>query len=252
MSANDAFFSSGFLTFIPPGANPTPFQIARLRDCSLKMAKDTKALEVDRVLPIDKAWAGLSLKLTAKNAEWRADAIAAVFAGFATQSTGRMIGVDREPATIPTNPYTVVAANVTGHVDLGVEDVTASIAAGHRVFLKRVASAPTTGQYSVSAGSYVFAAADQGHNVMLRYYYSNAGGATLTLKNIAPRLDPSFTCTVFNTNAAGKDYGFSFVNAHVDSLGLAFKLKDWNEQDVEVDIIGDDNDNVGSIYKAEN
>lgn len=252
MSSNYAWLGGGHLTIIPAGANPTPIQVARLRDISLKFGKETKALEADRIAAVDMALVGLSVKLTAKTVEWNADAVAAILSGAVTSGTGRLIGVDGEAWTVPApaGPYTVTAANTTGHVDLGVEDVTAGIAAGVKRYMTRVAAGPTTGQYSVAAGVYTFAAADASHALKGRYYYSSVSGANQKISNIAPRLDPGFVCTVFNTNATGKDIGFRFPNAHVNSFGLSFKTKDWMEQDVEIDIIGDDLDEIGTLYRS--
>lgn len=251
MSANEAFLGTGHLTLIPGGSNPTPIQVARLKDVSVKFTKETRDLEADRVAAIDRAWVGLTTKMTAKNVEWNADAVAAILSGAATVGTGRLIGIDAESGTIPTTPFQITVANTTGHVNLGVTNITKGLAAGVKKTMDRVASAPATGQYSVSAGVYTFAAADVGDVVHVRYYYSNAStGKTATIVNIAPRLDPSFICTLFNTNAAGKDCGFRFVNAHVPDFGLSFKTKDWNDVDVTIDCLGDDSDAIGAIYRS--
>src|SRR5512133_2229713 len=238
MSSNLAYLGSGHLTVIPSGANPTPIQVARLKDISVKFAKETKALEADRIAAIDVALVGLSVKLTAKSVEWNADAVAAILSGAVTSGTGRLIGIDGEAMTISAGAAT--AANTTGHVDLGLEDVTAGIAAGVKRFMKRVAATPAAGEYTVAAGVYGFNTGDNGHALKGRYYYSSVAGVNQKINNIAPRLDPGFIATIFNTNATGKDIGFKFPNAHVGNFGLSFKTKDWLEQDVEIDCIGDE------------
>lgn len=253
-TANNAVLGSGHLTLIPSGATPTPIPVARLTDVSVKFTKETKLLEADRIAPIDSAWVGLSAKITAKTVEWNADAVAAILSGAATAAAGRLIGVDGEDLLVPAapGPYTDSAANTTGHVDLGLKDVTASIAAGVPVFMKRVAGpTPTTGQYVVSAGAYTFAAADAEHALKARYYYSDAAnGKTIRIQNIAQRLDTTFIATLFNSFGTGKDVGFRFPAVSCPSFGISFKAKDWSEHDVEFDVLGDASDDIGYLYQS--
>jgi hypothetical protein len=73
--------------------------------------------------------------------------------------------VQGETVTIPTTPYQITALQANG--TWGQDDgLTIAGVAG-----VPVASAPTTGQYSVSAGVYTFAAADTGKAVVLNYSY---------------------------------------------------------------------------------
>lgn len=253
MAVNNAFLGSGHLTIVPTIVNPTPIQVARMTDISVKFAKDTKALEADRIAALGKAWVGLTAKLTAKTVEWNVDAVAAILSGAATASEGRLIGVDGEACAVPAaTPWTVTIANPTGFVNLGIEDVTAGIAAGVRRFMSRVASAPTTGQYSVTSGGvYTFAAADASHALRARYYYSDAVvGRTIRIQNVQQRIDTPFIATLFNTNATGKDLGFRFPEAYCDTFGINFKMKDWAENDVEFDCLGDSNDDIAYLYQS--
>ena len=85
-----------------------------------------------------------------------------------TTGTMHAIQADTTGALIPASPYTVtptVPSSGTWSEDLGVID------ANGRPMVK-VASAPATGQYSVAAGVYTFAAADTGQRVFISYRYS--------------------------------------------------------------------------------
>ncbi len=75
--------------------------------------------------------------------------------------------VQNEPATIPTAPYQITAAQPLG--TWGQDDGVTKQSDG-TPFIK-VTSAPATGQYSVDAGIYTFAAADAGTLVYLNYSY---------------------------------------------------------------------------------
>ncbi len=69
--------------------------------------------------------------------------------------------IENEAATIPTSPYQITASQPLGTwaQDDGVTGYT------------KVTGSPTTGQYSVNAGVYTFAAADTGNDVLINYSY---------------------------------------------------------------------------------
>lgn len=78
-----------------------------------------------------------------------------------------------EAHTIPSSPYqiTVTYSSQFGS-DINVYDLTAD------QFLTKVGSSPASGQYSVAAGVYTFAAAQTGHNVVVAYSFSTVAGVT--------------------------------------------------------------------------
>ena len=93
---------------------------------------------------------------------------------------------------IPTTPFTITIAppsSGTFAADLGVRN-----ASGNPMV--RVASAPTTGQYSVVIGTgvYTFAAADVGLTVFISYQYTAASTVAKTsiVNNVAMGSAPAF------------------------------------------------------------
>ncbi len=95
--------------------------------------------------------------------------------------------VANETGTIPTTPYQVtVTGSATFTADLGV------VFALTGDELIKVASGPTTGQYSVSAGVYTFAAADTGLGVLISYTMTATGGRTLPVINHIQGYGPVF------------------------------------------------------------
>lgn len=244
MATHDAYFGVGNGTLVPAGANPTPIQLATLRDLSVKISTERKPLEGESIWAKDMGFASAKCTITAKVAEWRADAIAYLLSG--TASTGRLILVDGEAGTIPGTPYQITVANTTGFIDLGVRDVTNS---GKP--MTRVASAPAAGQYSVTTGGvYTFAAADTTHAVLIRYGYTSATGRKIAVANATAGLSTALTLYAGNQNASGKDYSFVFHAVHPTSFGWGFKPKDWNEHDVEMEAIANSSGAVFDAYQA--
>jgi len=89
-----------------------------------------------------------------------------------TQATAGLLQAVNEAGTIPATPYQVTTTNSANWVtDLGVFFTATGVQ------LTRVASSPTTGQYSVAAGVYTFAAADTTLAVQINYTYTAASGA---------------------------------------------------------------------------
>ncbi|MHB1872300.1 MAG: hypothetical protein ACYCT1_15800 [Steroidobacteraceae bacterium] len=106
-----------------------------------------------------------------------------------TPSTGTVKLAYAEAGTIPAStPFTVTVSNsATWTEDQGVVYTATGIP------LTPVASSPTTGEYSVAAGVYTFAAADTGLAVQITYAYTSAStGATLVVANNLQGNQPVF------------------------------------------------------------
>lgn len=163
-------FGCGYLFGIPTGGSPIMF--AALQDVSVDFSQDLKTLHGSQKFPIELA--GGKAKIEAKCSVGRVDPVlfnSMYFGG--TLTTGGTLGSIAESASVPAStPWTITAAQGANfRVDLGVYDVLLGI------FLTRVASAPTTRQYSVNeaTGVYTFAAADAGRAVQLHYTYGATG-----------------------------------------------------------------------------
>ncbi|MEX7543121.1 hypothetical protein AB0862_035890, partial [Acinetobacter baumannii] len=101
--------------------------------------------------------------------------------------------------------------------DLGVTDAKA-------IPLKRVASAPTTGQYSVDAatGTYTFAAADAGKTVFINFRYSAmvAGAKSITVSNLDMGYTPEFAVDL-QRDYKGKFMHMNFFRCTSNKLGFS-------------------------------
>lgn len=239
-------FGAGIVTLAPSVTNPTPVQIATLKDISLDISYTEKELRGANAFPEDVARAGGKISGKAKSGRIHGCLLALLLTG-ATQSTGRVIPVANETGTIPTTPFTVTAANgATFDTDLGVIDLNTGLS------MVRVASAPTTGQYSVNTttGVYTFAAADTGHQVSLRYLYKNATiGTTLDYSNQLMGTAQQFEVTVFNSYAGG-DHGFRLYACTLPKLSLAYKSEDYTEVDLDFSAFANTAGKILSVYQS--
>lgn len=230
-------FAMGAMYAIPAGANPTPVPIAILKDATVEYKQTKKELRGQWKAPIDMGEGPLDISIKVKNADFRASLLAAVIAG-TTTTTGSVLVVTGESWAIPTTPFQVtVAQSAFFSEDGGVLDLTSG------KWLTRVASAPTTGQYSVAAGVYTFAAADVGHNLSITYSYTSASvGSTVTYLNQTMGASVGFGVRLYNlftVSGVTRPLGFFFPAVHFEKLSFALKAEDWTELDVEGKVVQD-------------
>ena len=173
-------------------ANPTPVLFGTLQDVSVDISADVKELFGQNQFAdaIGRGKAKITGK--AKFARMNGLMINSLFFGQTVTSSILADVNDTTGALIPTTPFQItptVPNSGTWAADLGVRN-----AVGNPMV--RVASAPTTGQYSVAAGVYTFAAADTGLNVFISYQYTAAStvAKTGTINNVAMGAAPTFQC----------------------------------------------------------
>lgn len=243
MPAHDAYFGAGMGIIVPPGANPTGIRLATLRNVSVKFSTEYKDLEGEDDVAIDSGVASRKCAITAQTAEWRLEALVAFFAG--TLTAGRTIPVKDEGFTIPSTPFQVTVANPTGFVDGTVRNLTTGR------FMTRVASAPATGQYSVSVGGvYTFAAADTGNSVLISYFYTSATGAQVDVLARPSAIATLPKLYVGNSNSAGKDVLWEFPKVKLPEIGYSFQNRDWASHDVSLEAIAEVVGSTKRFFKA--
>lgn len=241
-------FGTGILVLIPSGANPVPQRVGTLKDVSLEISSSTKELKGDKTFAVDVARSGGKCSGKAKTGQISGGLIAAALGS--TAVTGSIIGVQDEIASIPavtTFTITVSQSPTQMQDDLGVIDLTAN------VVMTRVASAPTTGQYSLNTttGVYTFAAADASHQVAISYSYkSTTVGKTISLTNQPMGSGATFVLTLFNT-FRGKSSGVKLFAVTLPKLGLNWKNEDYTEKDLDFEAFADAAGRVVDIYTGE-
>ncbi len=240
-------FGSGNMVGIPSGANPTPAQFGVLQSVDIEFSGALKELFGQNQYPVSVARA--AQKITGKAAQAQINARmfnALFFGGTLASGTAGLQQATNEAGTIPTTPYQVTVTNsATFGQDLGVKF------AATGVQLVRVASSPATGQYSVSAGVYTFAAADTTLGVLISYTYSVTSGASkITITNGLMGAAPTFQINLANT------YNSQVINLQLNAcvsnkLTFPFKNQDFTLTDFEFEAYADASNTVGTITTSE-
>lgn len=171
--------------------NATPIRVAGMQEFNLDFQGDIKEFHGTQRYALAVAQGKVKTSGKFKAAIINGQALNTLFFG-AGVSSGTMSAIyaDTTGALVPGTPYTItptVPSSGTWADDLGVVD------SNGRTMVK-VASAPATGQYSVSAGVYTFAAADTGITMYIsfRYTYSAADAKRITLNNLQMGYTPQF------------------------------------------------------------
>jgi len=203
-------------------AVPQSFRFGILQDVSSEFTFDIKPLYGANQLPVDQGRGKAKLVFSAKTADINVTALAALHFGV-TPTVGVKLPQLDWAGTVPATPYVLtptIPGSGTWQADLGVSDTSGNN-------LTRVSSAPTTGQYSVSAGAYTFAAADTGKAVLISSEYSaTTGGIVMQMTNQLMGYSPSFSVILYN-ESKGSKLAVKLTNCQSDKLGLPFKNEDF-------------------------
>lgn len=227
-------------------AVPTPVVLASLQEISVDMSVELKKLKADRRYPIAIAQAGGNISIKAKYANFDAAIYGSLFAGRA--STAGIKGVDQDVViTVPaTSPYTVTAVpsnSGTFVADLGL------LSASTGKPLSRVASAPTAGQYSVSAGGvYTFAAADASAGLIGGWEYSatSSSGKVFNITNDVMGPSPSFSMYL-KQSFDGQTMTMKLNKCISGKMNMPGKNEDFTIYDFEAEAFDDGTGNIGWI-----
>lgn len=224
-------------------ANPTPVQFGTLQEVGLDMSFENKKLYGNKQFPIAVGRGKGSISMKAKMADIDGAMLANLFFGNGA-SAGIKSTVNNYAAAIPTTPYQIVVTppNSGSFVtDLGVINASTGLP------MTRVASAPATGQYSVSAGTYTFAAADTGLGVLISYEYSATSTSAKygSISNQLMGYSPFFMCELSNSYQ-GKSLLLKFNRCTSSKLALPFKNEDFMMPDFEFEAMADDAGNIGT------
>ena len=241
-------FGTGILTLIPSGSNPTPVKIGTLQDVSLDISFAEKELRGQLQLPVDIARGAGKISGKAKSGQFSSALYKAVLSGATGPAAGSKIGIHEESGTIPGTPYTItVAQGATFYEDLGVMNSVTGL------YMSRVASAPTTGQYSVNTttGVYTFAAADTTVTVKISYSYtSTTVGFTTSFTNQLMGTGTTFTLTVYSTYKTLSS-GFRLWSVSMPKLSMALKNEDYTMHDLDFSAAADSTGRIIDVYTAE-
>lgn len=226
-------------------ANPTPVRLATLQDIGVDLSVEMKTLYGERRYPIAVGQGKGKIEVKAKYADVDAAVVGALFLGKTAAGTISAVVLDFV-AAVPTTPFQITVSppsSGTFVADLGVSNATTG------AVLTRVASAPTTGQYSVSAGGvYTFASADTGVSVKVSYEYTatSAAAKKFALTNDLMGYTPSFEA-VFSNTYDGKTIVLKLNRMVSGKLSFPFKNDDYAVSDFEAEAFADAAGNIGYL-----
>lgn len=219
-----------------PLSNPSPILFGVLQNVSVDISGDIKELSGQNQFAVAVGRGKGKIGLKASFAQLNGAIINSLFFG-QTMTSGILSDVyDTTGSAIPTTPYTItptVPGSGTWTADLGVRDA-------NGLPMTRVASAPTTGQYSVTAGAYVFAAADTGKTVFISFQYTatSTTAKTSTVMNVPMGYAPQFRADLFN-GYSGKALSLTLYGCVASKLTLATKQDDFMVPDFEASAFAD-------------
>lgn len=217
-------------------ANGTPVQLLTSQEIGMDEGFETKKLYGQNQFPVDVGRGKGNLGVKAKFAQVNALAVSSIYFGQTLTSGLRSFSSSVAGAVIPTTPFQItptVPLSGTWNSDLGVRNASG-------LPMTKVASAPATGQYSVSAGVYTFAAADTGLTVYISFGYTAtlAGAGKMTIQNVPMGAAPVCRLDVF-FQKNGKDFATTYPNAIASKLGWQSKLDDYMVPEVEFECFCD-------------
>lgn len=239
-------FGSGALWSIPSGSNQTPTRYGALQNVGVDFKSTTKPLFGQNQLPLTVARGSMNIAGKGEFAQLQARFYNDIFFGSASTATvAQTICIDGESGTIPTTPYQITVTNsATWVTDLGVTFSATGLP------LTRVASSPTTGQYSCSAGVYTFASADTGLGVKISYTYTTSTGATLTISNQPMGVAPTFK-TILSMPYNSQKFSLTLNACVADSVSLNTSLEDFLKQPFSFMAFTDSSSTLGTLSFAE-
>lgn len=233
-------------------SNPTPVQFGTLQDISGDISFESKMLYGSYQFPIAVGRGKGKLEFKAKNANLNAAIVGDLLFGLPKTAGIKDVYPNFATAVPASTPWTVTIAppNSGTYVnDLGVLNASTGLP------LTRVASGPTTGQYSVntSTGVYTFASADANMAVLISYEYSATsatGPKYISLTNQLMGYAPTFKAGL-DLSFSGKNFTLMLNNCVSSKLSLPFKNDDFSVPEFAFSAFADAAGNIGYMALSE-
>ena len=242
-------FGSGTLWGYPVGGNlatnPTPIKFGTLQDVSLEISGSLKELYGQNQYAEAVARGKCKIAGKAKFAQIVGKHVNDLFFGQTMTSGQKLTSLDEAQSVPGSAPYTVTVTNSAQFVDdWGVRYSATGLP------LVKVTSAPVQGQYSVSAGTYTFAAADAGAAVLISYRYTSAAGVQLNIRQQFMGFAPTFQI-LLNEQYAGKQANLLLYSCVAEKLTWATKNEDFLVPEFDFEAFANAGGQVMDLYLAE-
>jgi hypothetical protein len=224
-------FGAGFIYTAPvfgsgnPPASPTPVPIGVVQNLKFTISGDIKELFGSNQYPIDTAVGKRTIKGSFEFGQITNNVLSQLF--FADPVTVGVVATISQTAPIPGTPFQVTVTNSANfNTDYGVINAATGVS-----LVKLPTGTPTTGQYTVTAGVYLFAAADTGNSVTITYSWTDAAaGTTMVAGNHQMGWGPIIALDVvfpYDAPTPG-GMGFLFPNVRLGKIDVTTKLDDYS------------------------
>lgn len=229
-------------------ATPTPIQFGIIQEASVDMNFDVKELFGQYQFPVAIGRGKGKIGGKAKWAQLNGLTINSLFFGQTLTSGELGEVIDTTGTAIPTTPFTItptVPNAGTWTNDLGVLDP-------NGLPMTRVVSAPATGQYSVAAGVYTFAAADVAKVVRISFQYTATSTTKkkMTISNVLMGYAPVFRADLL-IPYQGKQFVLTLPACVGTKLSFATKLDDFTVPEFDWSSFADSAGNVAYLGLSE-
>jgi hypothetical protein len=231
-------------------ANLTPLKFGEVQDVGIDISRDIKLLYGQLQLPAAVGGGKMKIDLKAKFARISGRIFSDRLFG-QTLTAGTLTGVqnDTTGVNIPASPYQIIVtppSSGTFARDLGIVDA-------NGLPFVRVATAPATGQYSVTAGGqYTFSVADTVKQVFISYAYTAASATAkkMDLVSLPMGYVPTFGMDL-SVTFGGKQMNWRFPNCVAAKLSVDPKQDDFTQAGLDIAVFADAAGNVGTIVTSE-
>jgi hypothetical protein len=230
-------------------SNAKPSFLGVLQDMEIDIDVSLKELTGAYKMPVDVAPASMKVTGKAKLARIQGASVNNLLLG-QTETDGA--GIDMAVAegfSVPSSsPYTYTTVNASKFI----EDLGVFYSGGTQ--LQPVTSSPAQGQYSVSAGVYTFAAADEGAAMLVYYSYSATTLVQLSLANQLMGAGPVFEVVGkqdYFVQGVEKKLVMKLNACRGSKWSFPFKNTDYTIQDFEFAAFADPNNNWGTFAFSE-
>lgn len=238
-------FGSGVMFAFRNDKTPaTPIQVGALQNVDVDISLTTKKLYGSRQFPLAIGRGTGAINSKAQMANFNALALNELFFGeTADPTTGQLLVAVNESGTVPgSSTYTITVTNsATWSEDLGV------VYASSGLPFKKVASSPSAGQYSVSAGVYTFSSSDASASVLISYTYTSAsGGGKISITNQLLGSSPNFKMVLTQTFES-KRLTLVLNKCTSSKFTIPTKLEDFWISDFDFEAHADSANNIGTL-----
>lgn len=219
---DNLYFHSAEVYIKPSVGVPTPRRIGIIQDVSIEIKRDLKELFGENKYAEDVASGNETISGKYKSGELDPSWMMESFMS-ASRTTGILVLVKAEESVV-----TAASVTVAGGADFS-EDYGVVELSTNKVW-RRVASAPSAGEYSVNetTGQYTFNATDNTKRLAFTYLKKQTtSGETYTVNNTLAGDSVFVSLLLYKSSRTQKSFGLRLANASFESASFGFKLNEY-------------------------